>query len=71
MYISTPPSSEVENLLPRQGSNPGPAEPEEGMLPSEPVRQIVTVLDLTMKKKKKKIEEFLHYFYQHYLWQDY
>ena len=39
VYISTPPSPEVEYLLPRQGSNPGPAEPETDMLPSEPVWQ--------------------------------
>ena len=30
-----------ENLLPRQGSNPGPAEPEADMLPSEPARKVV------------------------------
>ena len=43
VYISTPPSPEVENfheiLLPRQGSNPGPPEPEVDMLPSEPARR--------------------------------
>ena len=39
MYISTPPSSEVENLLPCHGSNHGPAEPEADMLPSEPARR--------------------------------
>ena len=37
VYISTPPSLEVENflnekLLPRRGPNPGPAEPEADML---------------------------------------
>ena len=39
MYISTPPSPEDENLLPRQGSNPGLAEPEADMLPSQPARR--------------------------------
>ena len=41
MYISTLPSPEVENenLLPRRGSNPGPAESEADMLPSEPARR--------------------------------
>ena len=39
--ISTPPSPKVENfqnknLLSRRGSNPGPAEPKEDMLQSEP-----------------------------------
>ena len=34
---SSPPSN--ENLLPRRGSNPGPAEPEADMLPSEPARR--------------------------------
>ena len=43
MHISTPPSPEVENLLPRRGSNPGPAEPEEDMLLSEPERQATVV----------------------------
>ena len=28
-----------ENLLPRRGSNPGPAEPEADMLPSEAARR--------------------------------
>ena len=41
VYISTPPSSEVENLLPRRGSNSRPGEPEADMLPSEPVRRVV------------------------------
>ena len=39
MYISTPPSPEVENLLPRRGSNPEPAQPEEDILPPEPALQ--------------------------------
>ena len=44
VYISTPPSPEVENfqmknLLPSRGSNPGPAEPEADMLPSEPAQR--------------------------------
>ena len=39
VYISTPPSPKVENLLPRRGSNPGPAEPEANVLPSEPARR--------------------------------
>ena len=48
MYISTPPSPEVENfqiknLLPRRGLNPGPAEPEADMLPSEPARRAYTL----------------------------
>ena len=30
-----------ENLLPGRGSNPGPAEPEADMLPSEPARRAV------------------------------
>ena len=38
MYISAPPSP--ENLLPRRESNPGPAEPEADMLPSEPARRV-------------------------------
>ena len=46
MYISTPPNPEVENfqnenLLPRRGSNSGPAESEADMLPSEPARRVV------------------------------
>ena len=42
LYISTPPSPEVENFKMKiyypaaPGSNPGPAEPEADMLPSEP-----------------------------------
>ena len=44
VYISTPPSPEVENFqlkiyYPRRGSNPGHAEPEVDMLPSEPARR--------------------------------
>ena len=39
MYISTPPSPEVENLLPRRGSNPGLTELEADELPSEPARR--------------------------------
>ena len=38
MYISTPHGPKVENLLPRWGLNPEPAEPEADMLPSEPTR---------------------------------
>ena len=43
MYISTPPSPEVENFqikiyYPAGDWTPGPAEPEADMLPSEPVR---------------------------------
>ena len=33
-----------ENLLPCRGSNPGPAEPEADMLPSEPARQDLCVV---------------------------
>ena len=48
VYISIPPSLEVENLsnenLPsRRGWKPEPAEPEADMLPSEPVRWMCTV----------------------------
>ena len=44
VYISTPPSPEVENsqikiYYPRRGLNPGPVEPEADMLPSEPTRR--------------------------------
>ena len=38
VYISTSPSSEVENLPPRRGLNPGPAESEADML-AEPARR--------------------------------
>ena len=45
MYISTPSSSEVENFQMKiyhpAGDNPGPAEPEADMLPSEPARRAV------------------------------
>ena len=41
MYISTPSSPEVENLLPRRGLNPGSAEPEADMPPSEPARRAI------------------------------
>ena len=49
MYISTPPSSEDENFqikiyYPPPGMNPGPAEPEEDMLPSEPARRVSPML---------------------------
>ena len=48
MYYSTPPSTELdnfqnENLLPRRGSNPGHAEPEADMLPSEPARRPINL----------------------------
>ena len=33
------PSFSDENLRPRRGLNPGPAEPEEDILPSEPARR--------------------------------
>ena len=39
MYISTSPSSEVENFPPCRGLNPGRAEPEADMLPSEPTQR--------------------------------
>ena len=43
MYISTTPSPEDENFqikfTTRRGLNPGPAEPEADMLPSEPTRR--------------------------------
>ena len=41
-YTSPPlvaPSFSDENLRPRRGLNPGPAEPEEDILPSEPARR--------------------------------
>ena len=40
VYISTPPSPRVENFhIPCRVSNPGPAEPEADMLPSELARR--------------------------------
>ena len=44
MYISTSPIPEIqkfsnENVLPRRGSNPGSAEQEADILPSEPARR--------------------------------
>ena len=33
-----------ENLLPRRGSNPGPAEPEADMLPSELARRAMSCI---------------------------
>ena len=46
VYISTLSSSEDENFqmkiyYPRRGSNPGPAESEAEMLPSEPARRAI------------------------------
>ena len=54
MYISTPPSPEVENFemkiyYPR--SNPGPAGPEADMLPSEPAWQASNVKCILSKRR--------------------
>ena len=42
-----------ENLLPRRGSNPGPAEPEADMLPSEPVRRALFKIQKTVSNNIK------------------
>ena len=41
-----------QNLLPRRGLNPGPAEPEADMLPSEPTRRAVKSIKIFFKKRK-------------------
>ena len=46
MYISSPSSPEDENLLPRRGSNPGPAEPEADVLPPEPAWRAIKFIIL-------------------------